>query len=281
MFSKYHKIIHYFLVIFSFVTLLWLCKALFLSSYPDFSDYYIGASKVLLENNPYFLDSRYFTQQVYPPFALIAFLPLLVVSYTVAAKIWVFLSIVAAILSLFITTKVYKIKFYSPLPLFLAGLLFLSFPMKFTLGMGQINTFILLLITLSFYYLNKKRENISGIYFAIPVLLKFFAVLLIPYFMYIKKWRLLTSSVITVLIATIIACVFIPLPIFINYYTHILPSLLSSWKGDYYNQALSGFLMRSVPDQTTRSYLRIILTMIFLIITAIPIYRATKNVTEN
>lgn len=277
MFSKYHKLIHYIVIFFAIITFIWLCKALFLTSYPDFSDYYIGAQHIFLRVNPYLPDSRYFTQQVYPPFALITYLPLLLVPYTIAAKIWVALSIAAAILSVYYTAKVFNIKKYSSLNLFLAGLLFISFPLKFTLGMGQINTFILLLITLSFYFLNTKKEKASGVFYAIPVLLKFFAVLLLPYFLYIKKWNILLSFIITVLVATIIVTVFMPLPIFINYYVHILPGLLSSWKGDYYNQALSGFLMRSIPDATVRSYLRIIISALFLLITALPILKSKKK----
>jgi alpha-1,2-mannosyltransferase len=277
MFSKYPNIITCILIIFAIGTFLWLCKVLFLSGYPDFSDYYIGAEHIFLKNNPYLTDSRYFTQQVYPPFALVAFLPLLVLPYVIAARVWVFLSIIALIATLYLCSKIYGLKFYSPVNLFLAGLIFLSFPLKFTLGLGQINTFILLLITLCFYYLNKKRGNIAGIYFAFPVLIKFFAVLLIPYFIYLKKWQLIKSFFLTTLIATIIICFFIPLPIFIHYYDNILPNLLSSWKGDYYNQALSGFLMRSIQDITMRSYLRVIISLIFIIITLIPIFRIKKK----
>src|SRR5579863_241272 len=120
MFSKYHKLIQYSSICFAIVTFLWLCKALLLPGYPDFSDYYIGALHIFVRSNPYLPDSQYFTQQVYPPFALIAFLPLLLVPYAVAAKIWVVLSIAAAIMSLYFTTKVYKVAWFSFVNLFLA-----------------------------------------------------------------------------------------------------------------------------------------------------------------
>ena len=57
--------------------------------------------------------------------------------------------------------------------------------------------------------------------------------------------------------------------VIIHYFTQTLPSLLSSWKGDYYNQSLSGFLTREVPNVLFRSIARIIMSLVLLAVTIV------------
>jgi len=45
------------------------------------------------------------------------------------------------------------------------------FPVKFTLGMGQINNVVLLMVTLFIYFHVKKRELLSGLFLAITIAL--------------------------------------------------------------------------------------------------------------
>ena len=245
-----------------------LSRALLLNNYPDFKVNYYGATHLLSHKNPYLTDLRYFTPQVYPPVDMVFFIPLVVFPEAIAAKIWISLSIMCVISSVWLLTRVYSISFFSlPNMIFLTGV-FLAFPFKFTLGMGQINAVLLWFVCLAFYFYKQKRNLLAGSLLAFPLLIKFFPLLLVPYFFYLRKWRVLLGVVCFSVYLILISLYFVPLDTQVYFVTKILPSLLMSWKGDYYNQALSGLVMRSVSDPVLRTTLKLGVSIILVLITA-------------
>src|SRR5258708_34350348 len=176
MYLSLNSLLKYLFLGLAIFSLFWLLKALFLTGYSDFTDYYYVSEHVLYGQNPYISDPHYFTGQAYPPIAMLFFIPLTFFSYFIAAKIWIVLSILASIGAAYLCARIYKINFFSSISLFMISLVFISFPLRFTLGMGQINTIILLFITLSIYFLNTNKDKKAGIFLALPILLKFFPV---------------------------------------------------------------------------------------------------------
>lgn len=263
MFFNYNYKIFLLFILF-FVSFFWLLKVLFLTGYLDFTGYYYGAKHIFNGQNPYLQDKNYFTAQSYPPFTLIFFIPFSFLFYEIAAKIWVFLSILMVLYAIHILNKIYNLPFFSPFNLLLSSFVFLSFPLKFTLGMGQINILILLLLTLVFYYLQKNKLYYSGIFLAISFEIKFFPAILLLYFIIQKKWKILISFIAAITIITGITIIIMPPSTVLYYFQSLLPNLLSSWKGDYYNQALTGLLARNVTDFFWRELLRVIIPLIFL-----------------
>ncbi len=243
---------------------LWLLKTLFLSGYPDFTNYYYGAKHILKGDNPYIPDNNYFTSNPYPPFALILFIPFSFLSYEVASKLWVVLSILAVLYIIYLLSKTYKHSFFSPINLFLSSLVFLSFPLKFTLGMGQINILILLLLTLGFYFMQKNKLNYSGIFLALSITIKFFPLLLLPYFVIHREWKILVGVLAALVVVIATTMLALPLSNLLYYLQNIFPGILSTWKGDYYNQAFTGLLARNIADPDSRESLRMIIPLIFL-----------------
>lgn len=246
------------------VSLIWLLKALLLPGYPDFKVNYFGALHIIRRENPYLPDKNYFTDQVYPPLTMILFFPLTIFTPEIASKLWTIISILSILGSIYICCRIYKIRFFSTINLFLSTLIFLAFPVKFTLGMGQVNNIILLLVTATLYFLNTKRNILAGVLLANTLIIKFFPILLLPYLLFSKKWKLLITLLITLILLMIITLLFVPFSTTSYFYQHILSNLLSSWKGDYYNQALTGLLMRNIADPSLRESLRIIIPLILL-----------------
>src|SRR3989344_672337 len=270
---------NYFLRIVFIITLLLLIKVLFLPFYPDFKVHYFGASHIIRGENPYINDANYFTPQAYPPFDMVIFIPFTLLSLEAASKLWVILSIVLVVWSIYLCCRIYRRPFYSQINLIIYSLIFISFPLKFTLGMGQINALILFFVVLGFYFLNMKKNSVVGISLAFPIMLKFFPLLLVPYFVILRKWKILSALFLTVFFLLLLTFVFFPTIVIVHYFRYILPDLFSSWKGDYYNQALSGFLMRSVSDPILRNTFRIIISLILLIVNFIIIVsKKTKNI---
>lgn len=264
----------YILLILLLISFFWLLKVLLLSGYTDFTGYYYGAQNILNVRNPYLPDKNYFTPQSYPPFTLILFIPFSLLSYTIASKLWVLFSILAVLYIIYLLRKIYNASFFSPVNFLLSSLVFLSFPLKFTLGMGQINILVLFLLTLAFYFIRKNKLYYSGIFLAVSFAIKFFPLLLLPYFIIRKKWKILAAFTATTIIITGITLLILPPSTILYYFQHILPNLLSSWKGDYYNQALTGLLFRNIASVYWRESLRVIIPLILLSINFFIILKA-------
>ncbi|HVZ58747.1 MAG TPA: glycosyltransferase family 87 protein [Patescibacteria group bacterium] len=263
--------------IFFITTLLWLSKALFLHNYPDFNVFYGGLHTYLAGGNPYLQVQGSSMKFLYPPFALYFFFPLILFSRSVASIVWVALSIIFLILSIVLLFKIQKQKIISSQFCILSGLIFLMFPVKFNLGMGQFNNVNLLLISLAMYFFVKHRQTLSGISLGLSLLLKVFPFLLVFYFLIIKKWKLTITIFITVLLGMLFGAVVISWPLTVHFLTSSLFGTLKSWPLDYYNQALSGLLGRSLGVGEAVSRLKIVITAILLAITLTVVWHKRNN----
>lgn len=281
--SKYKKRFHLeniftvLIVLFTIVSFVLLLRAFLLPNYPDFLVNYYGAQHLLQRENPYLPDSNYFTPQVYPPFVMFFYIPISLLSYTVATKIWTVISLGCVIGSILLINKVYKKAFFSKTSLLLLSLVFIFFPLKFTLGMGQINNIILFFTTLFWYFLNTNKYVSAGIALTFSFLLKFYPLLVLPYLLYLRKWKLLTASMFALTGLFGVTFYFVSFETQVHFFQTILPDLLRSWKGDYYNQSFSGLLMRSVSDPSLRGVLRTIIPIFLLAINLILILRIKKK----
>ncbi|HVZ12626.1 MAG TPA: glycosyltransferase family 87 protein [Patescibacteria group bacterium] len=264
------------------ISVLVLSRVLLLNFYPDFSNYYYGAKLAFSGGNPYMGDYHFFSQYLYPPIFTILFFPFTFFTFQIAEKIWTVLSLSAFFVTIYLIFKLLKEDIFKTQNLLLFGIILLTFfPTKFTLGMGQANMFIFLLFALSIYSYHLDRKTISGFFLAFSILLKVFPVFLILFFIINKKWKILVAF-------AIFSCVFLAATYFIvggniNIYfvKNVLPSLLSGWKTDYYNQALTGFIGRATNNLQIRIFFKIILSAIIFLITLFSFFKKTKSELTN
>ncbi len=262
------------------LSLFFIFKTLFLNFYPDFKVHYLSPIAVFSGNNPYKGGENFFTPEVYPPFVIYLFSPFILFSYSVAEKLWTALSIIFLFVSLYFIFKINGKFLFSTTGLLLSALFFtFYFPIKFTLGMGQINFLILFLTVLSVYFLNKNKEASSGFFLTLSMMIKFFPLLLLPYLLLLKKWKMLLSIGIT--FCTISFFIFLLNPkLTLYFYGSVLPSLLGGWKGDYYNQSLAGFLTREVVFLPLREFMTVLFSLLLVIISFVTIH-IRKNIFSN
>jgi hypothetical protein len=143
--------------------------------------------------------------------------------------------------------------------------------------MGQINNIVLLMVVLFIYFYVKKREILSGSFLAIAISLKLFPVLLIIYLIFNKRWKTLLSVILTMLAIALVTFIFID-PRIISYFSlTVLPSLLESWKADYYNQSLSAFLIRDLGNLELANIVRAAISVILIIISLMLVWVSRKN----
>jgi alpha-1,2-mannosyltransferase len=244
------------------LTLLIMLKVLFLNVYPDFNAYYYGSVEHNILNYPPFVTVI---------FSFFSFLPL-----AIASKVWTILSILFLLISLSLCFKLFSVKIFSSTALVLFSLVFIYFPVKFTLGMGQLNLLVLLFIVLTLYFYIKGRDSYSGVCLGISIMLKLFPVLLLLYFLLLRKYKIFIYSLVVFIGLGGISYLFIK-PGINNYYWQHLFSIINSVPVDYYNQALSGFLARSIGFISLRNFLRIIISILLITFSYLVILRNRKR----
>jgi alpha-1,2-mannosyltransferase len=244
-----------------------LLKALFLPGYSDFSAYYYVPKMAFGAVNPYIGQQNLFTATTYPPFSFIFFVPFLVFPFLIAAKILTFLSIAALFASIILIFKTVRLRIKSYLFLLICGLSFYYFPTRFTLGMGQINLIILLFITAFLYFLDKKQKILSGLFLSLSIAIKLFPVLLLPYLLIKRQYKILLSACLAILIFIFLSFIFIPKEINNYFYLKIFPTFFNVFPTDYYNQSITGVVGRGVADTSSRVILKTVFVLIFLIAT--------------
>ncbi len=254
-----------------------LLRVLLLNYYPDFSVHYYSFELMMNNKNPYLAKYAMFVPHAYPPFVILLFSPFYIVPFLIAQKIWTILSIIFLYLSIHLMFKLNNRKIFSTLGFLILGFSFLYFPVKFTLGMGQINNLILFLTILGVYLFNENRLIMSGLSLGLSIVIKFFPMIFIPYFFIIQKKRLAIYTFIFFLFFTVLGIIFTNLNIGLFFYEEILPTLLNSWKADYYNQSFSGFIARITNDIGAKNILRTLSTLFFILSSFIPILKTVKK----
>jgi len=259
---------------------LWLLKVMLLGYYPDFKTQYYVPKIAFSGENPYITSKILYTPQVYPPTAFFFFLPFSLFTLEFSSYLYTAFSIGALLLSLYLLSKIHKLHFFGRVNLFLLTLVFLSFPVKFTLGMGQVNLYILLLMVIGLWYLQKKKEVIGGVFFGFCLVLKMFPLILPLYFFLKLKGRILFGIFLSLSIGTLLVIVFIPHSLIESFFS-ILPSFISSWKLDYYNQAISGVIGRSWGVNPMTVFLKTILSLLSVVVTFYVILKKKGDGFEN
>lgn len=245
---------------------------------PDFNVLWLASKDLIVGNNPY-LNPDIFTGVGYPANTLLFYIPFTFFNYHVAQAIFTLLSLAAIIYSIFLSFKILVNKV--PLEYFLLAiaLALISFPTKFTLGMGQNNAIALLILLISYFLYKREKSILAGIFLGIAISFKTIFIFFLLYYFLQKRWKLLLYTFITVGVF-VIATALIPNYGWYDYYlTKALPPLFElSGREIYYNQGIMGFVSRITTNLELRKYLNLFLSLILI---AIPSYYALKSRNKN
>lgn len=213
---------------------------------PDFTVYYYSTQR-LVEGLPIYGSTGLFTGLGYPPQSLLFYLPFIVLPYSISQGLWITLSFLLLPVIVWLTLKLLDKKTSLLLIFLISSLFFFSFPTKFTLGMGQVNLLALVFVLLSFYI---KHPIYSGICFGLSVLVKPQLVFLGILFLMFKRWKMLQWAVLVNCVMVVMTIVFFGGDEVMRYIM-VETKSLSAYveRGIYYNQGISGFLSRILPDQ--------------------------------
>jgi hypothetical protein len=250
------------------------------TSAPDFSILWKTAVDTLAHKNPY-LDNSLIYGLLLPPITLIFYIPLAILDYKVAQAIFLIASFLATVACVYISLKITfkKISLYTIL--IATSLTFLSFPTKFTLGMGQVNSISFLFLILSYYFYQKGKSSLSGALLGVSIVSKPIFGFFLIFFVIKRCWKLVSCAIFTLLFAFGVSVWINGLNTYSYWFRNILPTLLSAQgqgKEVYYNQGLTGFISRLNINFEVRKYLT---TVILIPIALYPIYLSFRKKNED
>ncbi|OGK62053.1 hypothetical protein A2334_04240 [Candidatus Roizmanbacteria bacterium RIFOXYB2_FULL_38_10] len=253
--SKRYRIVAVIFSFFVFVHLAFSLQKILTSLAPDFSIFYYSTVDFMRGINPY-TDIHLYTVYNYPPLTNTLYLPLVLLPYHVSQALFIMLSFISVFIIVYFSMKLSQLKLNFEMYITVVSLVLLSFPTKFTLGMGQSNLIAYALLLIGLYLFEKNIRVGSSVLIGLAILFKPMLVLILLVFFINRKWKEL--MMIGVFIG-VFACIVLWWgrgTLFISFFQTVLPKLFKT-QGiqTYYNQSFSSFVARLT---TSEFYLRLL-----------------------
>ena len=251
------------LLFFTFVLTIKSIYKIIFTTAPDFLVLWSAAKDLFMGTNPY-TDSHLIYPYFLPPFNTVFYILCIFLSYKLAQGIFVILSLLATFSSVyFVFINIFRRGSWISFSLIIS-LTLLSFPTKFTFGMGQVNLISLFLLVLTYSFYIKERFLWAGIFLSVAIISKPVLGFLIIFFLFKRAWKVILYTLPLSIIALVIPILFGGLNIYLSWLERVVIPLLNfTGREVYYNQSLTGFIFRNISNLFLAKYL----TLIFSIIT--------------
>ncbi len=245
---------------------------------PDFLVYF-SAARHMSEGTSLYATSA-FTLFAYPPISALFFTPFSHMPFAFAQEIFILVSYIAIFASVWICFLLLDIHFLWQKYFAIIALTLLSFPAKFTLGMGQSNYIAYFFVLLAIFLERKKLFTLSGILLGIGCIFKPIFIFFLLYFLLKKSWKTCISFIGIGVLFVLVEFLFFPHAFsdWQEYLFKILPHLFTSnGREVYYNQGIMGFIARLTPILFLRSWVTFACIIFVLSVVIFKIYKTYKN----
>jgi hypothetical protein len=209
----------------------------------DFHIYYDAFMKATNGKNPY-LPYNIGNGFVYHPFSLSFFSLFTWQGKPLATFYWIAASILAWVFVLWLAfTFVQKglgkhISKSAKREFLWTSVIFLGFaPFLETIHIGQINVFVILALCLMFFFSEKKKLLLAGFFLAVAIVFKTSPVIFVFYYLIQRKFKILFSCAIFLLILSIIASGQFSINVLLDF-LGVLPKLGMEIQSSSYNQSV-------------------------------------------
>ncbi len=246
------RIAVYFFIVFSVAfSIFTLIRILLAFQLFDFVNvYYPSIQDILHGRNLY---DNPATDVNYPPTTFLFLFPFGLISIDIAQKIWTILSFSSLVGTIFVILKVATKRFSLLTFLLIYSFSMLSFPVKFTLGMGQVNLILLFLLSLCFFFYQRKQFYVAGILLGVASSIKLIPIFLLLFFIRKKAFGVVGACIITFISLGVFSMFLFGESLIRQYIFEVLPNISTAGNSAYYNQAFTGFLSRiAVPNDIAR-----------------------------
>lgn len=269
-----------FIIIFS--QFLYSLRGILTSTPIDFLHYYLSSEGLLKGQNPYVfvpLHQLADGQTIlfnYPPTALLIFWPLALIPVEISRLLWEMVILISLILTVKYSFKILNLKSTNTLLFIIFSLLFLSFPLRHTFGMGQVSILIGFFLVFSFYLFlkeNKHSQLFGSFFLALAISLKGFPIIFLLYYLLKKRLRICLYTLFFLLLFMIISYLLVGIKgweIFLK--VSPKPDYLLT-RGSYYEQSISAFFARLNLNFSIKFLLFIITSAYFYLLVLVKIIR--------
>ncbi|MFH2085826.1 MAG: glycosyltransferase family 87 protein [bacterium] len=179
----------------------------------------------------------------YPMSAILILWPIGWMPYVIAEKVWTLVSLTFLTLSLQMIRRLIPSLDKRSWALIIAAII-MAFPYKFTLGLGQINLFILACFTGSLYAYLRSYDILAGMLIAGAAWLKITPLVLLLFFLRKRAYKTIVVCVVTYLLGWVAAGQLWGWEKVIEFFRDVVPSISTIGNAVYYNQAFTGVLAR-------------------------------------
>ncbi len=194
------------------------------------------------------------TRYVYLPVFLVPFQLLSHYSFSDAAEYWLIINLFILLSIMILQWRLIK-DYFSPALGVIAviAMNMMSFPIYYSLQLGQTTLVVSLAVCLIYYFTLKKKNIRAGVLLGLIVSLKYTPLIYILYFLYRKKYVLVASSGVTFVSLVLLSVAFYDLPLHENYWD-FLTGLSGGGIAGWSNQSILGVLLRQFWDGNALSY---------------------------
>lgn len=245
----YKKTIIVFLISLSLILCLYRLVSLWNRNFPDFETFYFATHALTVGLNPF---NNQFSQTFFisPIFTCLFYLPFVFLPLKVAGNIFLLVSFMSLItftyVCLSLVNKLSLVSFFTVLIL-----VNLSFPVKFTLGMGQANLIACLLALLSFKYSLKNKQILAGLFISLAIVIKPVLGFIMIFYLLKKNWGIIIGSSAVIAFLTFLTSAVFGFKFYLDYVS-IVQRVSKPWLVEpYYNQGIRAFVSRFISNQET------------------------------
>ncbi len=136
---------------------------------------------------------------VYPPFFAWQMKPLVYFGFGTAKILFLIFNIIFFCVGFFLICKELNIHEYKILTICSPLIFYFFFPLKYSLGLGQTTPFIFFLISLSYYFMNRKHDFTAGLILGYCISIKISPIFIFLPLLLGRKYKLAFASVIAII----------------------------------------------------------------------------------
>ena len=220
--------------------------------YSDFRVYYATAQRFAQKSDIYSRPDPSITPYKYSPMFAFLLSPLSLLSKKGAAvAFFIINSLLLIAIIVFSKRLIIKeaITFKQNLLLCIIPLIFTSRFIVQVLDVGQVGIFILALVVIGLYLLEKRREWTSSLLISLSVMIKYTSAVFLPYFFFRKRFKLIVIIALCIIIYCAVPAIYVGIQKQTDYVSKWLPYITEtsldkgSWY-DYKNQSIFSFILR-------------------------------------
>lgn len=270
----------------------------------DDSSFYIASRGILSgtniydENEFYSLGDEIFGKSVefwpylYSPVLAELLVPIAAKSYETFTVVWFILNLILGFACPVLTFCAFKGKENTNLLLRTSLLIFclMSFPVRHTLTLGQVNLLVYFLIILSVIFYKKDKSFLSSLCLANATLIKSFPLIFLLYFALNKDFSYIKKFILSIFVVILPSMLIYGSNVWITYCQSILDTLQSGTRSPFYlqyfanqtNYSLRPFLVQlfeSIGLPLSRTFVvYLAIAIIILFISLFALLKAPKNI---